>query len=170
MPTPTDRSRARLLSRSGGVVAVLAVATAVFVLRPVDDKRVSGSATDATTAPSATPSGPSPTAPSVSPPATATDEEFCAEFRLLAESQGQFVSTGDDAASDRLRASADSLVATGVPDAMSLPARSGYYALISGVYDAIGLELAPEAVGAPGEPVEGGDAAFSSYMGRYCPP
>lgn len=148
---------------------MLAVATAVFVLRPVDDETVSGSATDATTAPSATTS-PSPTAPSVSPPARATDEEFCAEFRLLAESQGRFVSSGDDAATDRLRASADSLVATGVPDAMSLPARSGYYALISGVYDSIGLVLAPEAVGAPGEPVEGGDAAFSSYMGRYCPP
>ena len=165
-----EASRARLGSRSVGVAAVLAVATAVFVLRPVDDERVTGTDTDVTTAPSASTSSPSPTSPSVAPPARATDEEFCAEFRLLAESQGQFVSSGDDEAVDRLRTSADSLVEAGVPDAMSLPARSGYHTLISGVYDSIGLELAPEAVGAPSEPVEGGDAAFSSYMGQYCPP
>lgn len=167
-----DRSRARLLSRAVGVVAVLAVATAVLVLRPVDDERVTGTRTDATTPPSATTdtAGPAPSSPSVSPPARATDEEFCAGFRLLAESQGQFVSDGGDEGGDRLRAAADSLVATGVPDAMSLPARSGYYTLMSGVYDTIGLELAPGAVGAPGEPVDGGDAAFSSYLGQYCPP
>ena len=168
MPTPTDRLRARLLSRPVGVVAVLAVATAVLVLRPVDDETVTGAGTEATTAPSAATSSPSPTSPPVPPPAT--DEEFCAGFRLLAESQGQFVSSGGDEASDRLRASADSLVAAGVPDAMSLPARSGYYTLMSGVYDTIGLELAPAAVGAPDEPVDGGDAAFSSYLGQYCPP
>ncbi|MFC7363376.1 hypothetical protein [Nocardioides astragali] len=169
MPTSTDRSRARLVSRAAGVVAVLAVAAAVFVLRPVDDGPVTAAGTDATTAPPASTPTPSP-ALSVPPPASATDEEFCAEFRRLAESQGQFVSNGGDTSVDRLRASADALVATGVPDAMSLPARSGYYTLISGVYDSIGLELAPEEVGAPGEPVAGGDAAFASYMGQYCPP
>ena len=53
---------------------------------------------------------------------------------------------------------------------MSIPARSGYYTVISGVYDSIDDDLAPAAVGAPDEPVDGADAAFSSYLRQFCPP
>ena len=87
----------------------------------------------------------------------------------MAESQGQFVAD-DDGGADRLEAYASALVAQGVPDTMSLPARSGYFTLIDGVYDSIGLELDPGAVGAPAAPVEGGDAAFSQYLTQFCPP
>lgn len=139
-----------------GVLAL--VALIVLVQRPAGDPEPDDTSTSA---PEETTSAPA-------APAVASDEDFCAGFRALAQSQAEFAAGSADEAT--LEESADALVDTGVPAGMSLPARSGYYALISGVYDSIGLELAPEAVGAPGEPVEGGDGAFSSYMGRFCPP
>ncbi len=87
----------------------------------------------------------------------------------MAEVQGEFVATGDGGDPAPLRAAADDLVAAGVPQGMSLVARSGYDTLLGGVYDSIGLELDPAAIGAPAAPVTGGDAAFSAYLAQFCP-
>ena len=38
-----------------------------------------------------------------------------------------------------------------------------------GVYDSIGSELAPKAVGAAVTTFEGADAAFTAYLDQYCP-
>ena len=156
----SKRWRARVLAL--GLVVVAAVV--VFAFRPTTSPRPSseGRPTPTTT--------PTTTASSAAPQVarTPTDEEFCSQFLLLAYSQGQFVS--DESLSADLQAAARSLVGTGVPDAMSLPARRGYDTMMSGVYESVGLELSPEEVGAPAQPPEGGDAAFSAYMNTFCPP
>lgn len=173
MAEPADRHRAWSSSRAGLAVGVLAlVGLIVFVQRPAGD-------TGATEAPSpagavdtgaattdSTPSGP-PTPAFTGEVPVATDRKFCAEFRELAELQGQFVD--GDVDEDTLREAARSLVDTGVPAAMSLPARSGYYTLIGGLYDYVGLGLDPAAVGAPAEPVATGDDAFTTYLQQSCP-
>lgn len=146
-------------------LVVLAVALVMW-LRPAgsdDDARagVAPTATDSSEAP--------PSASSATPPATTSDEAFCDGFRRLAEVQGEFVATGDGGDPAPLRAAADDLVAAGVPQGMSLVARSGYDTLLGGVYDSIGLELDPAAIGAPAAPVTGGDAAFSAYLAQFCP-
>lgn len=139
-------------------VAVLAlVALIVFVQRPAGD--------DTSGEPTATPES---TTSERAAPAVANDEDFCASFRALAESQAQFAAGSADEAA--LEESADALVDTGVPAGMSLPARSGYYTLIGSVYESIGLALEPEAVGATAESVDGGDAAFTMYLQQSCPP
>lgn len=157
MATPADRLRSSSTSRVVLAVGVLAlVALIVLVQRPAGDSaNEPARATEETTS--------SPAAPAV-----ASDEKFCAGFRALAESQAQFVAGAVDEAA--LEESADALVETGVPAGMSLPARSGYHTLIGSVYDSIGLGLEPGAVGAPAEPVGGGDAAFSAYLQQSCPP
>lgn len=138
-----------------GVLAL--VVLVVLVQRPAEDTGADQ--------PSATPE---PTTSAPAAPAVATDEDFCAGFRALADSQAQYVAGAADEAA--LQESADALVETGVPDGMSLPARSGYFTLVGSVYDSIGLDLEPAAVGAPAESVEGGDAAFSAYLQQSCPP
>jgi hypothetical protein len=156
--TPADRLRSSSTSRVVLAVGVLAlVALIVLVQRPAGDSGTDepARATEETTS--------SPAAPAV-----ASDEKFCAAFRALAESQAQFVAGAVDEAA--LEESADALVETGVPAGMSLPARSGYHTLIGSVYDSIGLDLEPGAVGAPAESVDGGDAAFSAYLQQSCPP
>jgi hypothetical protein len=156
--TPADRLRSSSTSRVVLALGVLAlVALVVLVQRPAGDVGTDEPAR----APEETTSSPA-------APAVAGDEEFCAGFRALADSQAQFVAGSSDEAA--LAASADALVDTGVPAGMSLPARSGYYTLIGSVYDSIGLDLEPAAVGAPADPVDGGDAAFSAYLQQSCPP
>ncbi len=158
MVTPADRLRSSPTSRILLAVGVLAlVGLIVFVQRPAGDDA-------APAAPDATPTS----TPTSAAPAVATDEDFCAGFRALADSQAQYVAGAADEAA--LQESADALVETGVPDGMSLPARSGYFTLVGSVYDSIGLDLEPAAVGAPAESVEGGDAAFSAYLQQSCPP
>lgn len=139
-----------------GVLAL--VALIVLVQRPAGDPQPDDTSTRA---PEETTSAPA-------APAVASDEDFCAGFRALAQSQAEFAAGSADEAT--LEESADALVDTGVPAGMSLPARSGYYTLIGSVYDSIGLDLAPEAVGATAESVDGGDAAFSAYLQQSCPP
>lgn len=139
-----------------GVLAL--VGLIVFVQRPAGDAEPGST-------PTSTPEATTSARPA---PAVASDEDFCAGFRALAESQAQFVAGSADETA--LEESADELVDTGVPTGMSLPARSGYYALIGSVYDSIGLDLEPEAVGATAESVAGGDAAFSAYLQQSCPP
>ena len=158
-----DRARSWPTSRLLLAIGVLAlVGLIVFVQRPAGDTGVDGRVD--TPAPDGTPT--STAAPAA--PAVADDEDFCAGFRALADGQAQYVSGSADEAA--LQEAADALVATGVPAGMSLPARSGYFGLISSVYDSIGLDLEPAAVGATTESVEGGDAAFSAYLQQSCPP
>lgn len=158
MTSPAGRLRSRSTSRVVLALGVLAlVALIVFVQRPAGD--------DDADVPTATPE---PSTSERAAPAVASDDDFCAGFRALAETQAQFAAgSADDAA---LEESADALVDTGVPAGMSLPARSGYYTLIGSVYDSIGLSLGPQAVGATDESVAGGDAAFSMYLQQSCPP
>ncbi|TGN62833.1 hypothetical protein EXE59_01875 [Nocardioides eburneiflavus] len=152
MTKPADRVRSSSTSRVVLALGVLAlVALIVLVQRPAGD-----AGTD------------EPAASERGAPVVASDEEFCAGFRALADSQAQFVAGSSDEAA--LAESADALVDTGVPAGMSLPARSGYYTLIGSVYDSVGLDLEHEAVGAPADPVDGGDAAFSAYLQQSCPP
>ena len=160
MPEVSGRTPDRRVSRALGVGGLLAVAAlVVFVARPTDGP-----------SPAPVTDPPSSSAQPPSPPAQASDEDFCGGFRSLAESQALHLSEGEDADPDQLRDAADALVGAGVPASMSIPARSGYYTVISGVYESIEDDLAPAAVGAPDEPVDGADAAFSSYLLQYCPP
>lgn len=100
-------------------------------------------------------------------PRQATDEAFCAGLFAMVE-EGRRAGEGRSRP-DRLERLADELLSIGVPAAMSLPARTGYYQVIWGAYDSIGLELSPEAVGAASAPVEGANAAFTAYLDRNCP-
>lgn len=109
------------------------------------------------------------TSTSVPSPDRASEEEFCAEFRRLAAAQSEFTIAPDQRGSELLREAADRLVGVGVPETMTLPARSGYFTLVEGIYQSLGLTLDPAAVGALDEPVDGGDRAFSSYLVQYCP-
>jgi hypothetical protein len=139
-----------------GVLAL--VGLVVFVQRPAGDTGPDE--------PTAAPTSESTTSERAAP-AVASDEDFCAAFRALAESQALYAAGSADEAA--LEDSADALVDTGVPAGMSLPARSGYHTLIGSVYESIGLTLEPEAVGATTESVAGGDAAFSTYLQQSCP-
>ena len=157
MPEVSGRTPDRRVARALGVGGLLVVAAlVVFVVRPTD-------------APSPAPVTDPPSS-SAQPPAQASDEDFCDGFRGLAESQALYLSEGEGAEPDQLRESADALVEIGVPESMSIPARSGYYTVIGGVYESLDDDLAPAAVGAPDEPLDGADAAFSSYLLQYCPP
>jgi hypothetical protein len=139
----------------------------VFVQRPAGDTAPAAPEPAASTqeTPAATPSGPE-TPDFTGEPAVATDAEFCAEFRGLEELQGQYVE--GEADEDDLQEAAQGLVDTGVPAGLSLPARSGYYTLIGGLYDFVGLGLDPAAVGAPDVPVAGGDEAFAAWLDQSC--
>ncbi|GAA1451199.1 hypothetical protein GCM10009641_85210 [Mycobacterium cookii] len=160
MPEVSRRTPDRRVSRALGVAGLLAVAgLVVFVARPTDSPPPT---------PAADPPGSSAQPPAA--PAQASDEDFCGGFRRLAESQALHVSQGESADPDQLRESADALVGIGVPESMSIAARSGYYTVISGVYESVDDDLAPAAVGAPDEPLDGADAAFSSYLAEFCPP
>jgi hypothetical protein len=112
---------------------------------------------------------PAPSSSAVPSPAVTSEEQFCAEFRRLAAAQTEFTIAPDRRGSELLREAADRLVAVGLPATMTLPARSGYFTLIEGIYQSLGLTLDPASVGALDEPVEGGDDAFSSYLIQYCP-
>ncbi|NYE35346.1 hypothetical protein F4692_000450 [Nocardioides cavernae] len=143
----------------GGVLLV-AVLLVLFVLGPSAEEEPSGAGT--------TPAAPEDAAADVGPPAEATDEDFCAGFVALANSQAAFVG-GGEAAPEPLQEAADDLLAVGVPPAMDLPARTGYHAVLAGIYESIGMDLAPEAVGAASTAVEGADSAFTAYLDQRCP-
>lgn len=146
--------------RSGLLAGALLVGVLLLVLF--------GSGNDADSddaAPPATP--PSSTAPLA--PSLASEEAFCIEFRRLAASQSEYVVTPDERGAELLREAADRLLEVGVPRTMTLPARRGYFTLLEGIYQSLGLSLDPAAVGALEEPVGGADAAFSSYLAQFCP-
>lgn len=156
----TSRISPRVLLAA--VVLVL-VALVVLVQRPVGDTAPADPAPAAE--PAAVPSGPE-TPEVTGEPTVATDARFCADFRGLEELQGRYVD--GDVDEDALREAARALVDTGVPSGLSLPARSGYYTLIGGLYDFVGLGLDPAAVGAPDDPVAGGDEAFAAWLDQSC--
>lgn len=109
-------------------------------------------------------------APTTSAPIPPTSEEaFCAAFRRLAATQGEYAAMPDERAGELLREAVDDLVAGGVPATMTLPARGGYHTVVEGIYASLGLSLERSAVGAPDEPVAGEDAAFASYLAQFCP-
>lgn len=123
--------------------------------------------------------GPSPSGagllPSVTPATPPTEEAFCESYRMLAASQGQYLAQPDERGATLLRTAAENLLATGVPDSMQVPARTGYFVEISGVYATLGERLDRRAVpgaaqddggssslsGAPGE--------FDAWLHRLCP-
>jgi hypothetical protein len=153
--------------------ALLAAAVVVLIGLVVLVQRPAGDTAPADPAPAASTQGATPTAPSgpetpefTGEPAVATDAEFCAEFRGLEKLQGRYVA--GDVDEDALRESAQALVDAGVPAGLSLSARSGYYTLIGGLYDFVGLGLDPAAVGAPDVPVAGGDEAFTAWLDQSC--
>jgi hypothetical protein len=156
----TGGRRAAPRARSGLAGAAVLVGVIVLVLfyRPGDD--------DPATGPQPTPTS---TPTSVAPPASPSEEAFCAEFRRLAAAQSEYAAAPDARAIELLRDAADRLVEVGVPETMTLPARSGYFTVIDGVYGSLGLSIEPAAVGALDEPVDGADAAFSSYLIQFCP-
>jgi hypothetical protein len=149
-----------------GAVLVVAVLLVLFVLGPSGEDGPSGTAPDAVAPGDRTTSVVPEEVQTTGPPRRATDEEFCDEFVAMANSEAQFLSDGE---AEELQRAADDLIAVGVPANMSLPARTGYFRLISSVYETIDLTLAPEAVGAVSSSVEGADPAFSAYLNRYCP-
>lgn len=160
----TSRISPRALLAAAVVVLIGLV---VLVQRPAGDgdpadPQPAASTQETTTA---APSGPE-TPAFTGEPSVATDAEFCAELRGLEGLQGQYVA--GDVDEDTLREAAQALVDTGVPAGVSLPARSGYYTLIGGLYDFVGLGLDPAAVGAPDVPVAGGDEAFTAWLDQAC--
>lgn len=162
----SQRAQQRRYSYVLGAVLAVAVLLVLFVLGPSGERDPSGAAPDVAAPSDGTTAATPEQVQTTGPPRQATDEEFCAEFVEMANSEAQFLADGEE---DPLERSADALLAAGVPPTMSLPARTGYYRLISSVYESIGLTLAPEAVGAVAPSVEGADAAFTAYLDRYCP-
>lgn len=153
------------MTRTTSPRVLLAAAVLVLIGLVVFVQRPAGDSEPVDQEPAAAPSGPE-TPAFTGEPAVATDAEFCAGFRGLEELQGQYVDGEVD--EDALRESAQALVDTGVPAGLSLPARSGYYTLIGGLYDFVGLGLDPAAVGAPDVPVAGGDGAFTAWLDQSC--
>lgn len=154
----TGRRRATAPAGLVAVPLLLIVLAIVLLYRPGGEEG-SSPAPDPTSTPSTT---------AVAPP-EASEEAFCAEFRRLAAAQGEYAAVPDERASELLREAVDRLVEVGVPSTMTIPARAGYFTVLDGIYSSLGLSLEPGAVGAPDEPVEDADAAFTSYLTQYCP-
>lgn len=146
---------------SGALAGLLLLVLALVLLA-----RTGG---DGTTSGDRDPPSEPPPSTAFSEPVVASEEEFCGQFRRLAAAQGEYAAAPDERASELLRDAADQMVATGIPATMTLPARSGYFTVLDGVYRSLGLSLDPAAVGALDEPVDAADAAFSSYLTQYCP-
>ncbi|GAA5124524.1 hypothetical protein GCM10023339_46120 [Alloalcanivorax gelatiniphagus] len=165
--SPEGARRGRQSYVLGAALVVVALMV-LLVPRPGGDEGPSGTAQDGASAAGEPTGSAAPQVQTTGAPREATDEAFCEQFVAMANVQGEFISNGETRP-DLLEQAADDLVAVGVPASMSLPARTGYFNVISGVYDSIGLGLAPAAVGAAPAPVEGSDVAFTAYLDQYCP-
>ncbi len=172
MAEPSDVERSGSMARAGLAVALATlVGLIVFVQRPAGDTgapagpSAAGSTATEDPASDSRPSGPT-TPPFTGEVPVASDAEFCAEFRTVDEVQRQYARGKVDRAT--VRRAARALVATGVPAELSLPARSGYYILIGGLYDFVGLGLDPAAVGAPDAFIASGGEAFETYLTQAC--
>jgi hypothetical protein len=168
---PSDVQRSGSTARVVLAVALVAlIGLIIFVQRPAGDIAPAATPVPAESAqpeeaPDTRPSGPT-TPPFTGEVPVATDKDFCAEFRRVDDLQRQYASGEVD--EEALRESAQALVATGVPAGLSLPARSGYYTLIGGLYDFVGLGLDPSAVGAPDAFIATGEEAFATYLAQSC--
>lgn len=151
--------------RVGFGLVLLAVLGVLLFLRPGTGGQ------DAPTGPEASESAVLPTAPAAPP----SEEAFCEGYRMLAASQGQYAAQPDEHGAALLRDAADNLLATGVPDSMQAPARTGYLVEISGIYASIGEKLDPRAVpGAAaqddgGSSLSGAAGEFGAWLNRLCP-
>lgn len=150
-----------------GLAALMVLVLALILLGRRDD---SGDGGDPGAAPGAT--APSEAfLPSLAPGASPSEEGFCASYRMLAAAQGQYAAQPDATGADLLRRSADTLLATGVPESMGRSARAGYLVEITGIYGSLGLELDPRAVPGAGDgtKVTGAAAEFSGWLVQFCP-
>ncbi|GAA5108493.1 hypothetical protein GCM10023339_07600 [Alloalcanivorax gelatiniphagus] len=164
-----DRAKRPMHTYLLGAALVVVTLLVLFVPRPGDEgeQDPSGAAPDVAPPEEPAPS-PRPQVEITGPPRESTAEAFCTGFFAMVD-EGRRAGEGK-ARPARLERLADELLAAGVPAAMSLPARTGYYEVISGAYDSLGLELPPEAVGSAPAPLEGANAAFTSYLDQNCPP
>lgn len=160
------RAQRRLHTYVLGAALVVVVLLVLFVPRP-GGEGPTGPAPDVAPPGETTPAARA-EVQTTGAPRRATDEAFCDAFVAMVNSEGQ--PPGErETRTERLEQLADELLAVGVPATMSLPARTGYYEVMSDVYDHIGLELAPEAVGAASLSIEGAGAAFTAYLDKNCP-
>lgn len=153
-------------ARFGFGLVLLVVLGVILFVRP---------GTDAPREPGA---GPPPPAngvlPSATPATPPSEEAFCQGYRMLASAQGQYAAQPDERGAELLREAADDLLATGVPDSMQVPARTGYFVEISGIYATLGEALDRRAVpGAAeddgGSSVSGSAGEFGAWLNRLCP-
>lgn len=164
--TPARHATGGQSVRIGLGVLLVAVLGVVLLLRPG-----SGGAGRQPPESAASPTGVLPTAT----PATAPSEEaFCQGYRRLAAAQGQYAAQPDGPGAELLRGAADDLLAIGVPDSMQVPARTGYFVEISGIYASLGTALDRRAVPGAGE-ADGGTSVsgvvgeFGVWLNRLCP-
>lgn len=164
--TPARHATAGPPARIGLGVLLVAVLGVVLFLRPG-----SGATDSPPPEAAASPTGVLPTAT----PATAPSEEaFCQGYRQLAAAQGQYAAQPDGPGAELLRGAADDLLAIGVPDSMQVPARTGYFVEISGIYASLGTALdrrsVPGAADADGgTSVSGAVGEFGAWLNRFCP-
>lgn len=162
----TGPVRAFLRSPPALVAALVVVGAFVLVL-PRD-----GEDGPATPDPSA---GPVAVMPTATPVIAASEEAFCARFRMVADLQGQYAAQPDGTGAGLLRDEVDDILTIGVPDSMGGAARTGYFLDLSGIYESLGEELDPRAVPGAAADVTGGDSlsgpagAFGSWLSEFCP-
>lgn len=160
------RAVAATPARFGFGLVLLAVLGVILFLRP---------GADAPDDPAAEPSPPANgVLPSATPATPPSEEAFCQRYRMLASAQGQYAAQPDERGAELLREAADDLLATGVPDSMQVPARTGYFVEISGIYATLGEALDRRAVpGAAeddgGSSVSGSAGEFGAWLNRLCP-
>jgi hypothetical protein len=160
--TEDRRDSTRAATRLAFGALLLAVLGLIVFLRPGHE----APGEVASPAPSAT------GAPLTAQPAPAPSEStFCDQYRLMAGAQSQYVVHPDARAAELLREAAESLLATGIPDSMSILAQGGFFIELSGVYGSIGLALDPQSMPGAAEAsrADGASTAFASYLARSCP-
>ena len=142
---------------------LLAVLGLIVFLRPGGDAAPGDGVSPA---PSATGS-----LPTAQPAPAPSESTFCDQYRLMAGAQSQYVVHPDVRAAELLREAAESLLATGIPESMSILAQGGFFIELSGVYGSIGLTLDPQAMPGAAEAsrADGASTAFASYLARSCP-
>ncbi|WP_210649242.1 hypothetical protein [Nocardioides sp. SYSU D00065] len=167
-PAPSSSRRRAPQSYVLGAALVVVTVCVLFVFRPGGERSPSPPAQDSASSDAQASRRAPAQLEATEPPRRATEKAFCDAFVAMVKSEGQAPGTRETR-TDRLERLANDLVAVGVPASMSLPARTGYFEVMSDVYEHIGLELAPEAVGAASLSLEGAEAAFTAYLDQNCP-
>lgn len=165
-----------------GVVALIAVIVGVVALWPRgdgdgdDDDAPDQAATSQAASEQATSEQPSTSPASTSPASTAasagraSDEEWCADFRILAADQAEYV--GGGGSSDQLVQEASDLAVLGLPASMPPLAVGGWWALLDGIFESVGA-TPPPGTFLDDPPADQGqyeaEEAFTEYTTDYCP-